>query len=310
MASVIHLTSGYQDYWQLVQWVAHAGTRRTPRGIPTRDVGPTLIEITDPIHSLPYACGRGVKPSIGAVEAAQLIGGFSDPNLMLRISPNFQKFIEPDGQFWGAYGTRIGNQLVHVIRKLQEDPDTRQAVVTLWQPHVDNRPLKRDYPCTVGFDFTIIDGMLCMNTVMRSNDVWLGFAYDLFQFTQLQLTVANALNIPPGLYTHMVWSLHIYERNLCDVDKLHAPSEQLPYHPHGFGRHGHDIEHIMNRAKYVTTRDTDKFYDLTPSEAWYHEQLRQYVCADERSADETVLTPVVGSDVASDRTRDVTQIIV
>ena len=60
---------------------------------------------------------------------------------------------------------------------------------------------------------------------MRSNDVWLGAAYDFFQFTRVQLAIASILGIEPGEYTHHVGSLHIYEQhyelaeNLSYTDK-------------------------------------------------------------------------------------------
>lgn len=277
MASTISLRSGQQDYWKLVRDVAEHGDKRSPRGHATRDVGPTLIQVDDPVHSLPVGCGRGVKPAIGAIEACQLIGAFSDPDLVLRISPNFAPFMD-DGFFWGAYGARIGAQMTNIVRKLEDDPSTRQAVVTLWHPAFDNQPGKHDYPCTVGFQFMIDDQLrLCMNTVMRSNDVWLGFAYDLFQFTQLQLTLANVLDLPPGPYTHMAWSLHLYEKHLADVEKLHEPGPPA-YHPHGFGRHGMNITEAMNRAFIVTTRQpASMLYDQTPSEDWYRDVLFPYV---------------------------------
>ena len=58
---------------------------------------------------------------------------------------------------------------------------------------------------------------------MRSNDVWWGLPYDVFQFTQLQLTLARLLDVAPGEYTHMVGSLHAYERDADGIDALVMP---------------------------------------------------------------------------------------
>lgn len=294
MATILRMRSGFLDYTQVVRQVLVHGTIRSPRGMTTRDLGHVILEVEDPVHSLPLWCGRNVKVAIAAVEAAQLIGGFSDPDLVRRVSPNFEAFAEPDGTYWGAYGLRIGAQVSNVVRKLYEDPDTRQAVITLWHPALDNQWGKKDYPCTVAMNFVIINGKLEMRTLMRSNDVWLGFPYDLFQFTQLQMTVANVLDIPVGHYTHETWSLHLYERNVRAAEQLTGPRPNIsaiPYHPYGFGRHGCAIEDAMTSAQLVVTPDFN-WDHATPSERWYREQLAAYV----------------GRDVDAGGTNDSTQI--
>ena len=48
---------------------------------------------------------------------------------------------------------------------------------------------------------------------MRSNDLWLGFPYDVFQFTCMQVLMSMELGIELGSYTHIAGSLHIYERD-------------------------------------------------------------------------------------------------
>jgi len=69
-----------------------------------------------------------------------------------------------------------------------------------------------------------------MTVFMRSNDVWLGAAYDFFQFTRVQIAIASVLGIEPGKYTHHVGSLHIYEQHYEAADKLKYADtyEQIP----------------------------------------------------------------------------------
>jgi hypothetical protein len=176
------------------------------------DLSNVMIELNSPLDALPLGCGRNLNSGIAVAEALQLIGGFSDPARMCELFPSFRRFMD-DGRFWGAYGTRVGIQLQHAVRKLKTSPDTRQAVVTLWSPTFDNVDGKHDYPCTIALGFRIIGDELNMNVLMRSNDVWLGLPYDMFQFTQLQLTMCNALDIGPGRYNHHAWSLHLYHHN-------------------------------------------------------------------------------------------------
>lgn len=48
---------------------------------------------------------------------------------------------------------------------------------------------------------------------MRSNDIFLGFPYDTFNFTMWQEYVACKLNVEIGTYTHIANSLHFYEKD-------------------------------------------------------------------------------------------------
>ena len=48
---------------------------------------------------------------------------------------------------------------------------------------------------------------------MRSNDLWLGFPFDVFQFANMQVLMAMELGVELGTYTHIAGSLHLYERD-------------------------------------------------------------------------------------------------
>lgn len=94
---------------------------------------------------------------------------------------------------------------------LLNDPSTRQAVIHI--KTADNKPSK-DVNCTVCLQFFIRDDKLYLTTYMRSNDLWTGFPYDVFQFTAMQILMSMELGLELGSYTHIAGSLHLYERNL------------------------------------------------------------------------------------------------
>lgn len=212
-------------YERICSYTVHCGSLTSPRGMRTREILFPTIVIENPSDCLPLGVGRKPSAKIAAVEAVQLCGAFSDPDLMVAASREFEKYQEPEGYFHGAYGNRIGRQLYSVVDKLKRDPDSRQAVITLWDQRRDNLEGKRDYPCTVSFQFLIRNNRLVMSTNMRSNDVWLGLAYDLFQFGQLQWTAANMLGVEAGPLIHRPVSLHAYERNWEQIDGLHDLNE-------------------------------------------------------------------------------------
>lgn len=151
----------------------------------------------------------GFSPLLGLMEGAQLIGEFSRPRLMDKTWPKVAEYTD----HWGDYGARAerGEQVQNVIKTLTESPDSRRAMIVLWDPVRDNDPGHQDYPCTIAINFRIRDHKLNMTVTMRSNDIWRGASSDFIQFSLLHLTVAAALNIEPGTYTHQAHSMHLYD---------------------------------------------------------------------------------------------------
>ena len=96
---------------------------------------------------------------------------------------------------------------------LRKDPNTRQAVIHIKSArNVVINPTK-DLNCTVCLQFLLREDKLYMTTYMRSNDLWMGFPNDVFQFTCMQIYLAMRLNVGLGSYTHIAGSLHMYERD-------------------------------------------------------------------------------------------------
>lgn len=272
---------GEDVYGDVVRDVIYAGVPREPRGRKTRDAGFTVIELETPYFAFPRDRRPGLNVRIAVAEAVQLIGGFSNPDLLTKATAKFSDFLEPDGHFHGSYGSRVRYQVASVVRKLAWDPDTRQAVVTLWDPVLDNLEDKRDYPCTVMLHFEITRrDMLAMTVVMRSNDVWLGLPYDLFQFTQLQCTVARALGIEPGRYRHVTMSMHIYDEDVtraleCDFRPPFIPDYEQRFMFTGIGRPGDSFTDVMKRARVLTTNAEN--VEETSSEREYRKIFASYL---------------------------------
>ena len=111
------------------------------------------------------------------------------------------------------YSGQIFDQLEMVYTMLGEHPESRQAVIHIKQARdLVNYPTK-DVNCTVCLQFFIRDNKLYMTTYMRSNDLWMGFPNDVFQFTCIQIYLAMKLGVELGTYTHIAGSLHLYDRD-------------------------------------------------------------------------------------------------
>ena len=105
------------------------------------------------------------------------------------------------------------DQWEYVKSLFLNDINTRQAVLHI--KTADDRPSK-DVNCTVCIQFLLREGKLHATVYMRSNDIWMGFPYDVFSFTALQIKMAMELGVDIGTYTHIAGSLHLYERNGMD----------------------------------------------------------------------------------------------
>lgn len=215
-------------YVNLVHHVANSGKPVETRGLATRELTAVSLVFPNVLNPLlPVGVGRGVNARLAAIEALQLISGTQRHDLIRLVTPGFDSvLVDQDNPDYGAYGPRIITQLGDCIDVLAADPTTRRAVISIWNEH--DLTHDGDRPCTVFMQFLIRDAgfgpALELHTHMRSQDVWLGVPYDIFMFTQLQHTVAHILGRPVGQFVHHATSLHIYERDLSKVEKLHNPN--------------------------------------------------------------------------------------
>jgi thymidylate synthase len=270
-----HVADGVNGYVDIVQWVLENGKEVSPRGMKTREIEDAVIFIDDALNTLPLGVNRGTVPGIAAVEALQLLAGVSVPNLVTAIGPQFANYAEDNGLFHGAYGLRTNGQYETIIERIKNDPDTRQAVVTIWAPQLDLQPEKRDYPCTILHQFRVRDGKLNMSVYMRSNDVWLGAAYDWFQFTRVQIAMASVLGIEPGMYAHHVGSLHIYEQNYDAAEKLEYASSYTNVPTITGGAWSDVASSALNCIEAV--HDTAALERLDDNERWFTDSMMRSI---------------------------------
>lgn len=277
--NVFYVDNLREGYAEIAQTTLERGSTVAPRGRETRELRNSTIVLADPTDALPLGVNRRLNTRIAAVEALQLIAGQAAETLVLRSAPKFREYAEDDGSFWGNYGTRMGLQLAAAAERLEADPSSRQAFIALWRAERDLlTDGKRDYPCTVGMSFTVRDGRLEMTTVMRSNDVWLGLAHDVFQFTQLQLTLAACLGVEVGSYTHQPISLHAYAEDAEGIRGLSSVPDRGPVEEvrRGLAAPGVQPVHLLLAARQLLRgeehEDNLRYLDAGAA-AWYRGQL-------------------------------------
>jgi thymidylate synthase len=215
-------------YRSVIELVTSAGVPASPRGMSTLEVRGVTMRLGSPRTRVLDVEGRIPNPAFAVAEAVWILSG-SDAPWIYSYNEQLRRYADED-VLHGAYGPRIRrwggriDQLAMVRQLLSEQPDSRQAVVQIFDPARDWSGAK-DIPCTIGHRFLVRAGALHMHTSMRSQDVWLGFPYDVFSATVMQEVMAGWLGVQVGEYVNHVDSLHIYQRDseaACAVSQTSA----------------------------------------------------------------------------------------
>lgn len=156
--------------------------------------------------------------------------GRNDLAGLVRYNPHMARYSDDGLTLSGAYGPPIMSQMAYVQRTLLEDPESRQAVLSIWQPN----PVKSlDTPCTLNMTFQLRPAgggvyLLHNHTTMRASDAWLGFPYDVFSFSMVAYALCCRLNhqwrgdgrwAQPGTLYLTMASSHLYASTVEDAQE-------------------------------------------------------------------------------------------
>ena len=126
-----------------------------------------------------------------------------------------------NGRFAYTYNERLwrNSQLLKVINRLKEDNDSRQLWINIWDCNEDVDKLGgiSRVPCSLGYALQFRDGKLNMHYVMRSCDFGTHFCNDVYLGIKLLEWIAEQCNMQVGNFTHTMFSLHIYQKDIQGV---------------------------------------------------------------------------------------------
>lgn len=214
------------------------GLSVSPRGMPTRELSPCTVVIPDTARKFLVIPGRGLNYAFGLRELVAIMSGENDVDALAFYNPRMRQFSDGGNKFHGAYGPRLRLHPVHeedisvawrmagvlksgygppvadqfraVVIKLTNDRDTRQALMSIWDPTLDNLVDTKDTPCNVMLMFNIRNNLLNMTLIRRSSDAVWGMSYDHLIFSVMLDTIAATLGIESGEITEVSNSLHFY----------------------------------------------------------------------------------------------------
>lgn len=187
----------------------------------------------------PYRrCVGGYKRDINIffllAEAIWIALGKKDVKFLTIFNSRMSEFSDDGYVFHAPYGWRLRNwgvrsedkllgdslgfgkgydQVVDAIRILSQDPDSRQVVMSIWNPSFDLGFKTKDIPCNDMVMLKIRNNKLITTISNRSNDLHWGLPTNVFQFSFLTELMSASLGIELGKQTHNSQSLHIYGWN-------------------------------------------------------------------------------------------------
>ena len=203
------------DYWYKVLSAMEENTNSRD-GEVHGEVINAITEILDPTKNILNSDVRKLSMRYAIGELLWYLSGNNSLKEIQKYTKNWDRMSDNGETVNSNYGYCIKNkfdfdQWEYVKNLLKKDSNTRQAVIHI--KTADNKESK-DVNCTVCLQFFIRHDKLYLTVYMRSNDIWLGFPYDVFQFTCMQILMSMQLGIGLGTYTHVAGSLHLYKRNL------------------------------------------------------------------------------------------------
>lgn len=214
------------------------GSRQGDRTVEMTHVN---IELAEPWRREILVPGRKASLPAQIAETMWILSGRNDISWLQNYLPRAAEFSD-DGTTWrGGYGPRlrswvglqhkmeggeevsgtfIVDQLAHVVDLLRNDPTTRRAVISIYDPAVDVEGGK-DVPCNNWLHFLSRHGKLDLHVATRSNDlIWGWSGINAFEWSALQEIVAGLLGIQVGTLNFSIGSLHIYDRHWQKADRL------------------------------------------------------------------------------------------
>lgn len=123
------------------------------------------------------------------------------------------------GKIYGAQARNWVNQygesfdlLKQVISDLKAGIDNRGEIVTFWNPSEFEYGCLR--PCMHSHQFSLLDGVLYLNTTQRSADLPLGVCSNMLQCYLFLRLMAQVTGHKPGKVYHKIVNAHIYENQI------------------------------------------------------------------------------------------------
>lgn len=216
------IDAAWQAWYDII--TVNAGSEESRDGAVVGEVLNAITIIHDPTRCILQSPIRKLPMRYMVGELLWYLSGNPELDAIRLYTSAWDRMSDDGATVNSNYGYRIRyatdeaskhdfDQLKMIEALLSRDPLSRQAVIHIKQARDLVKHPTKDVNCTVCLQFFIRDNKLYMTTYMRSNDLWMGFPNDVFQFTAIQIYLAMRLGVGLGTYTHIAGSLHLYQRD-------------------------------------------------------------------------------------------------
>lgn len=161
-----------------------------------------------------------------------IIDRYADPERLAWMHANFtdpSRVAELDHA--DSYATRLydyarsgRNQIDWVIERIRNDPATRNATITTFQPLTDTTYI----PCVSLLDFWLAEGTLQLGVYAHGIDFGTKGYANLVELAAMQHHVADALETAVGTLTFTVKSAHIYDTERAQMRAIYETAAPAP----------------------------------------------------------------------------------
>lgn len=134
----------------------------------------------------------------------------------LEDSVLWKQYLNTDNKFDYTYNERISKQIQQIISTLQQIPNSRQAILTIYDFHDDFHSWNgtKRVPCSMYYHFLLRDN--CLNVIynQRSCDFLKHFIHDSYLAYKMMCFIAEKIQAEPGDLIHTINSLHAFNIDL------------------------------------------------------------------------------------------------
>ena len=178
---------------------------------------PVTMIFTDPLYRCNFTINRKANPVFHHMEAMWMLAGREDVEFLNIFNSKIKNYSDDGVHFNAAYGHRARkhfghDQLAECIETLHSDPDSRQAVVQLWD-HNDLMMNTKDKACNMSMIFSIrAEEVVDLMIFNRFNDAVFGgvTGANPVHFSYFLQYVAEQLGLEVGRMTFVSNNLHVY----------------------------------------------------------------------------------------------------
>jgi thymidylate synthase len=218
-----------EAYAPLVKMALSADRVNDARGQKSVETLGVTFQLRKPMERLTWVRGRRFSLPFCLAEALWYLSGKNDVAFIEFYAPSIANYSWNGSELVGTgYGAKIfglgGGQIdqwANVKHLLShEDPESKRAVLQIFDGREDLSSTNPDVSCTLGLQFLLRDDCLTCCAFMRANDFYRGIVSDVFSFTFLQEAMARELDVEVGPYFHFVGSAHIYHSDMKSAYRI------------------------------------------------------------------------------------------